>query len=92
MRGRYQGTFTFTFAVASLVAPVAGGWVYDSWGGDVLWAGCGVVSLAAAAGHLLAGPARSRRLDRLRSAEHHPTPAVPVPAPATAEEADEAVR
>jgi MFS family permease len=92
MRGRYQGTFTFTFSVAALVAPVAGGWVYDHAGGDTLWLGCGVVSLAAAVGHVLAGPARSRRLDELRATEHHPTPAVPVPAPATSEEADEAVR
>jgi MFS family permease len=92
MRGRYQGTFTFTFGVAAFVAPVAGGWVYDHWGGVTLWLGCGIVSLAAAAGHVLAGPARSRRLEQLRAAEHSPTTAVPVPGPATPEEADEAVR
>jgi MFS family permease len=92
MRGRYQGTFTFTFSVAALVAPVAGGWVYDHWGSDTLWLGCGAVSVAAAVGHLVAGPARARRLEALRSAEHHPTAAVPVPVPATAQEAEEAVR
>jgi MFS family permease len=92
MRGRYQGMFTFTFSLAALVAPVAGGWVYDAWGGDALWLGCGAVSLAAAIGHLLAGPARTRRLQLLNTTDHHPSPAVPVPAPATTDEADEAIR
>lgn len=92
MRGRYQGAFTFTFSVAALVAPVGGGAVYDHLGGTALWVGCGLVSLAGAAGHLLAGPARAHRLAELRTAEHRPTMAVPAPAPATQEEADEAVR
>lgn len=92
MRGRYQGAFTFTFSLAAMVAPVAGGWVYDRAGPTVLWVGCGLVSLAGAAGHVLAGPARQRRLDDLRVAEHHATAAIAVPAPATPEEADEAVR
>jgi hypothetical protein len=50
------------------------------------------VSLAAAIGHLLAGPARTRRLQLLNTTDHHPSPAVPVPAPATTDEADEAIR
>lgn len=91
MRGRYQGTLTFTFSAAALVAPVGGGWVYDTWGGDTLWTLCGVVSLAAGAGHLVAGPARARRLAVLGEHEHHPTAAVPVPVPKTGQEADEAV-
>jgi MFS family permease len=92
MRGRYQGAFTFTFSVASLVAPIGGGWVYDHWGGTTLWVGTAVVSFAGAVGHLLAGPARARRLAELRVAEHTPTSAVAVPAPETPEEAGEAVR
>jgi len=79
MRGRYQGSLTFTFSVAALVAPVLGGWVYDHWGGDVLWWGCGLVSFAAAVGHLLAGPARSRRLAELGSPEHQLAEVPPVP-------------
>lgn len=92
MRGRYQGAFTFTFSVASLVAPIGGGWVYDHWGGTTLWVGTAAISFAGAVGHLLAGPARARRLVELRAAEHAPTAAVAVPAPETPEEADEAVR
>lgn len=69
MRGRYQGALNFTFSVGSLIAPVGGGWVYDAFGGDVLWTLCGLVSLAAAAGHLLAGPTRARRLAELASSD-----------------------
>ena len=65
-RGRYQGALTSTFAVAALAAPVAGGWVYDGLNAGALWIGCGVLSFAAGAGHLLAGPARQRRLEDLR--------------------------
>jgi MFS family permease len=92
MRGRYQGAFTLTFSGAALIAPIAGGWVYDHLGQTVLWVGCGLVSVAAAVGHLLAGPVRARRLSELRAAEHRPSPAVPAPSPVTVEEADEAVR
>jgi MFS family permease len=69
LRGRYQGVFGFSFAVASLVAPLAGGWTYQHLGGTVLWMGCLVLSLAAGAGHLAVGPARGRRLHELRAAE-----------------------
>ena len=67
MRGRYQGCFTLTFSVAALVAPVGGGWVYDHLGQTTLWLACGAVSLAAAVGHLAAGPARERRLATVRT-------------------------
>jgi hypothetical protein len=51
-----------------------------------------VVSFAGVVGHLLAGPARAKRLAELRAAEHEPTVAVAVPAPETQEESDQAVR
>lgn len=78
MRGRYQGAFTSTFSLAAFVAPVAGGWVYDSFGGRALWLGCAGLSFVSAAGHLLAGPARSRRLAALATTPA-PAPAHPPP-------------
>ena len=69
LRGRYQGVFGFSFATASLVAPLAGGWTYQHAGSTTLWVGCAVLSFAAAAGHLAVGPARGRRLRDLRAAE-----------------------
>jgi MFS family permease len=82
LRGRYQGVFGFSFAAASLVAPLLGGAVYEHLGADVLWTGCAVVSFITAAGHLAIGPARARRLAELRavgeSAQRLPThPVVP---------------
>lgn len=96
MRGRYQGVFGFSFAAASLAAPLLGGTVYQHLGATALWVGCGVVSLGAAFAHLAAGPARERRMTALRAVEGRSAPqatdAVPVPAPADGIEADEAVR
>jgi MFS family permease len=96
MRGRYQGVFGFSFAAAALVAPLAGGSAYDRLGGPALWIGCAAVSFVTAAGHLVIGPARGRRLAELRAVEHGlphtATDAVPVPVARTVAEADEAVR
>jgi MFS family permease len=69
LRGRYQGVFGFSFAMASLVAPLAGGAVYQHLGSTVLWVGAAVLSFGAGVGHLAAGPARGRRLRQLRDVE-----------------------
>ncbi|ARZ68543.1 transporter [Streptomyces albireticuli] len=50
-RGRYQGMATLAWAVAALVAPVAGGTVIDRFGAGALWAGCAVVGTLAAGGY-----------------------------------------
>ncbi|MFF4156088.1 MDR family MFS transporter [Streptomyces sp. NPDC001678] len=50
-RGRYQGVYTLSWSLASLVAPLAGGSVIDEFGSEVLWAGCAVVGTVAAAGY-----------------------------------------
>ena len=36
-RGRYMGLFAMTAAAAAVVAPVAGTWVYEHHGLEVLW-------------------------------------------------------
>ncbi|MFD5396589.1 MDR family MFS transporter [Streptomyces sp. NPDC127097] len=50
-RGRYQGMYTLSWSVASLVAPLLGGVVIDQYGADVLWAGCAAVGTVAAVGY-----------------------------------------
>ncbi|MCD9143041.1 MDR family MFS transporter [Streptomyces albireticuli] len=50
-RGRYQGMATLAWAVAALVAPLAGGTVIDRFGAETLWAGCAVVGTVAALGY-----------------------------------------
>ncbi|MFG3157494.1 MDR family MFS transporter [Streptomyces sp. NPDC048219] len=50
-RGRYQGMYTMSWAVASLVAPLMSGFVIDHWGAAWLWGMCAVVGTVAAVGY-----------------------------------------
>jgi MFS family permease len=50
-RGRYQGMYTMSWAVAALVAPLMSGFVIDHWGARWLWGVCTVVGTVAAAGY-----------------------------------------
>ncbi|MBP2065503.1 MDR family MFS transporter [Streptomyces iranensis] len=60
-RGRYQGMYTLSWSLASLIAPLAGGAVMDRFGADALWAASAVVGLVAAGGYVALGRAlRSR--------------------------------
>jgi MFS family permease len=61
LRGRYQSVFFLTFPAAAFVAPSVGG-VSLQYLGNWHWIACGAIGLAAAAGHLLAGPRRERRV------------------------------
>jgi MFS family permease len=67
IRARYQAVFYLTFSLASFIAPALGGisWQYlGSWH----WLLCGAVGLIACVGHLVASPARERRIARQRAA------------------------
>ncbi|MEV0226923.1 MFS transporter [Streptomyces sp. NPDC050704] len=50
-RGRYQGMYTMSWAVASLVAPLMSGLVIDRYGAEWLWGICAVIGTAAGAGY-----------------------------------------
>ncbi|MFF9560634.1 MDR family MFS transporter [Streptomyces albus] len=52
-RGRYQGVYSLSWALASLGAPLAGGTVIDHFGAAALWAACAAVGTLAAAGYAL---------------------------------------
>ncbi|MCW3844278.1 MFS transporter [Micromonospora yasonensis] len=67
LRARYQSVFYLTFPAASFVAPALGGLSLE-YLGERHWLVVGGLGLVAAAGHLLAGPARERRVAALRSA------------------------
>ncbi|MEM9556807.1 MAG: MFS transporter [Acidobacteriota bacterium] len=48
-RGAYMGLFVMAWGVAWIVAPAAGTWIYERFGGDVLWLatfGCGAAGAA----------------------------------------------
>ncbi|MFJ6897804.1 MDR family MFS transporter [Streptomyces hokutonensis] len=50
-RGRYQGMYTLSWAVAALVAPLMSGFVIDRFGAEWLWGLCAVVGTVAAVGY-----------------------------------------
>ena len=50
-RGRYQGMYTMSWAVASLVAPLMSGYVIDQYGADWLWGACAVIGTVAGVGY-----------------------------------------
>ncbi|MEV1331573.1 MFS transporter [Micromonospora costi] len=77
LRGRYQSVFYLTFPAASFVAPTLGG-VSLQYLGSAHWLIVGGLGLVAAAGHLLAGPPRERRVAGLhRSRAYGPTDRTP---------------
>ncbi|MFD3698483.1 MDR family MFS transporter [Streptomyces sp. NPDC058646] len=52
-RGRYQGMYTLSWAVAALVAPLMAGVMIDRYGAGWLWAATGALGTLAAAGYWL---------------------------------------
>ncbi|MEV7346109.1 MFS transporter [Streptomyces sp. NPDC093544] len=50
-RGRYQGMYTLSWALASLVAPLTSGLVIDRFGAEWLWGLCAVVGTVAGVGY-----------------------------------------
>jgi MFS family permease len=62
LRGRYQGAFSMVWGATNTLSPIAGGEVTERLGAPTLWALCFITSVLVAAGHLVAAPARRRRL------------------------------
>ncbi|MDX3528675.1 MFS transporter [Streptomyces sp. ID05-39B] len=52
-RGRYQGMYSMSWAVAALVAPLTSGVVIDRYGAEWLWGLCAVVGTVAGVGYAL---------------------------------------
>ncbi|MFB6817272.1 MDR family MFS transporter [Streptomyces sp. NPDC056347] len=50
-RGRYQGMYTMSWAVAALIAPLMSGVVIDRFGARWLWGACAVLGTVAALGY-----------------------------------------
>lgn len=44
-RGKYMGMFTFTFALALVIGPALGTWIYDTYSPIYLWYGIGALSV-----------------------------------------------
>jgi MFS family permease len=65
MRGRYQGAFSMVWGLGMGLSPIVGGQVMERLGSPVLWWSCLAAGIVVAGGHVLAGPARRRRLAEL---------------------------
>jgi MFS family permease len=44
-RGKYMGMFTFTFALALVIGPALGTWIYDTYSPTFLWYGVGLTGV-----------------------------------------------
>jgi MFS family permease len=66
LRGTYQGVFQVSLGGAFFLAPALGTYVLQHHGSQVLWTGCFLLSALTAAGHLVVGGARRRRIEMLR--------------------------
>jgi MFS family permease len=69
LRGRYQGLGSLSWSIGTALAPILGGLALQGFGSAALWSGCFALCAVAAAGHLLAGPARERRAALRRTEE-----------------------
>jgi len=67
LRGRFQGAYSLAWSVAAFASPALGAWGLAHVGARGVWAACLGAGLLAAAGQLVTGPARERRLAELRS-------------------------
>ncbi len=65
LRGRYQGAFSLSWALAFFVAPALGGAVLAHFGAEIIWAGCFGLMVLVSAGQLRLGPARRRRVSEI---------------------------
>ncbi len=92
MRGRYQGIHGLSFSAAGFLAPIVGGQVIDHFGSSALWLGAFGLGVVVAAGQMITGPGRERRVAELKIKQATPAPVGPVAdaIPAVASEDEEA--
>jgi MFS family permease len=62
LRGLFQGIFGSAWGLAFFVGPLAGGWIFENFGGNTLWMGCLILGIAVAACYLAMSAPAKRRL------------------------------
>jgi MFS family permease len=76
MRGRYQGVASLSYSGSQFLAPIFGGLLLDHAPGPTLWIVLAVIGGAVAAGQIVSGPARERRVQKLLNHQGVPVAAV----------------
>ena len=62
LRGLYQGIFGSAWGLAYFMGPLAGGWVFETLGNNVLWYGCLGLGLILAVCYLFMNPTAKKRM------------------------------
>jgi len=66
LRGLYQGIFGSAWGLSAFLGPLAGGWVYENFGSDALWAGCLALGIMLAFSYLAMSAPAKRRMEQSR--------------------------
>lgn len=64
LRGLYQGIFGSAWGLAYFLGPLAGGWIYERLGSDVLWGVCLLLGILLAFCYLALGAPAKRRMQQ----------------------------
>lgn len=64
LRGLYQGIFGSMWGLAFFIGPLAGGWIYEHLGNNVLWAGCLILGIILGFGYLAMSKPAKQRMER----------------------------
>jgi MFS family permease len=62
LRGLYQGIFGAAWGLAFFIGPLAGGWIYEHLGSNILWASCLVLGFVLALCYVALGVPAKRRM------------------------------
>jgi MFS family permease len=55
LRGLFQGVFGSAWGLAFFAGPIAGGWIYETFGASVLWGSCFILGLSLSLAYFLLG-------------------------------------
>lgn len=64
--GRYMGTFSASFSIGSIVGASVGSLVFDKFGPQTLWLGCGAIAICVTVGRIVTLRQIRRRMGTLR--------------------------